>query len=307
MPARVDTTLSRPLADRLGQVIAARYRVRGLIAKGGVGAVYEVEHLETGAHLAIKMLLPGFVGAAEIVKRFEREAMATSRLAHPNIVEVIDLVAEDADLYLVMERLRGTSLTEAIEAGALAPRRALVIARQVLEGLAHAHQRGIIHRDIKPDNLILEIVGEPGREHERVKLLDFGLVKLVGDAAAELGGDRLTASGAVFGTPAYLSPEQALGRTVDARTDLYSLGVVMFEMLTGRKPYTSPDPATLVRMHVSAPIPSLSGPAWCTPALEQVVACALAKDPAARFEDAARMIAALDAAFVSLDHLPATI
>ncbi|HET7502023.1 MAG TPA: hypothetical protein VFK02_13495, partial [Kofleriaceae bacterium] len=141
------------------------------------------------------------------------------------------------------------------------------------------------------------------------KLLDFGLVKWIGEAAGGPGGERLTQTGAVFGTPGYLAPEQALGRPLDERVDLYALGVVVFEMLTGRPPFMSPDPMTLLRMHASAPPPALSaiavGQPWCTPALEQLVARALAKQPSARFASALAMMAALDAAFVSLDHLPA--
>jgi serine/threonine protein kinase len=152
---------------------------------------------------------------------------------------------------------------------------------------------------------MLVTAGEPGREFERVKLLDFGLIKLVDD------GPTVTQTGMVFGTPAYVSPEQAQGHEVDARADLYALGVVLFEMLTGRPPFRSPDPGSLVRMHVSAPVPTLAaataGRSWCTPALEHLVARALAKQAADRFGDAAAMMAALDEAFVSLDHLPAQI
>jgi eukaryotic-like serine/threonine-protein kinase len=288
---RSDSTLARPIADRIGETIG-RYRVGALIARGGVGAVYEVVDVDTGAERAMKMLLGGSGADAA---RFAREASATRWLSHPNVVEVIDLVAEGDALYLVMERLRGASLAEILERdGALEPRRALAITRQALGALGHAHARGVIHRDIKPANLMLEA-------DDQVKLLDFGLVKLVGAAADELGDVRLTQIGAVFGTPAYLSPEQAAGLPVDPRTDLYSLGVVLFEMLTGRPPYTSPDRVTLVRMHAAAPIPPLApGRPWCTPALEGLVTRALAKDRDARFGDAIAMLAALDAAAATL-------
>ena len=200
-------------------------------------------------------------------------------------------------------------MADLIEAGELTARRSLVIARQVLEALAHAHARGMIHRDIKPENLMLVTVGEPGRAYERVKLLDFGLVKLFGEAAGEIGGDKLTQTGLVFGTPAYMAPEQALGRGVDGRADLYAVGIVLFEMLIGRKPFRSPDVLTLLRMQASAPPPTLAsvaaGRAWCTPELEALVGRALIKRADARFATAEAMIAALDAAFVSLDHLPA--
>jgi serine/threonine-protein kinase len=295
--------------DLLGRTLGGRYRVRTLIGQGGVGAVYEVEQLATGQLLALKMLLPGLGDPARVAERFRREAKAASLLDHANIVEVLDLVSEGESLFIVMELVRGRSVGDLVEAGELTARRTLVIARQVLDALAHAHERGVIHRDLKPDNIMLVKVGEPGAEYERAKLLDFGLVKLIGDAAADVGGDRLTQTGLVFGTPAYMSPEQALGRIVDGRTDLYALGVVLFEMLTGRTPFRSPDPLTLMRMHAAAPVPSLAsvapGSPWCTPAVEQLVARALAKRADQRFATAREMTAALDAAFVSLDHLPA--
>jgi len=268
-----------------------------------MGAVYEAEHVESGELRALKMLLPNAPQAARVAERFRREAQAATLLAHPNIVTVFELVVEENTLYLVMELVRGTPLGELLEAGAIAPRRTLVLVRQVLEALAHAHARGIVHRDLKPDNIMIATVGEPGREYEQVKLLDFGLVKLVGEAAA--GADKLTRTGVIAGTPTYIAPEQVLGRPFDAKVDLYALGVVLFEMLTGRAPFRSPDAQTLLRMHVSAPVPTLAsavpGRAWCTPELEHLVARSLAKNPELRFRDADEMTRALEAAFVSLD------
>ena len=298
-----------PQGDLSGRTLAARYHVRTLIAHGGVGAVYEAEEIATGRPLAVKVLLPGLRDPAQLAERFRREAMATRLLDHPNIVAVLDLVSEGDALVMVMELVRGRSVADLIERGELTARRTLVIARQVLEALAYAHERGMIHRDLKPDNIMLVKLGEPGGEYERAKLLDFGLVKLIGDAADELGNERLTQTGCVSGTPAYMSPEQALGRIVDSRADLYALAVVVFEMLTGRPPFRSPEATTLMRMHAAAPIPTLAsvspGSAWCTPALEHLVARALAKSADDRFASARAMMDALDAAFVSLDHLPA--
>lgn len=292
-----------------GRVLAGRYRLHSVLGRGGVGEVYEAEQVQTGARLAVKKLLPGLADAARLAERFRREARAARLLDHPNIVEVVDLVSEQDSLYIVMELVSGRSVASLVEHGEIAPRRALVIARQVLEALAHAHARGVIHRDVKPDHIMLVKLGEPGREYERVKLLDLGLVKLIGGAAGEPGSEPLTQTGVVFGTPTYMAPEQALGRRTDARADLYALGVVLFEMLTGRPPFLSPDPRTLTRMHAAAPPPLLSsiarGRPWCTPELEQLVARALAKRPDARYASALEMTAGLDAAFLSLDHLPA--
>jgi eukaryotic-like serine/threonine-protein kinase len=309
-----DRTISLPLSrvNDEHRIVAGRYEIRALIAQGGMGAVYAGVDRESGRRIALKMLLPDLPDAARVAERFRREARAASLLDHPNIVEVLDLVSEGDELYLVMELLEGRSVAKLVEAGALPVRRALVIARQVLEGLAHAHAAGLIHRDIKPDNLVVvdaRAVGAPDGRVDRVKLLDFGVVKLVGEAAGLLGDTKLTASGMVFGTPAYIAPEQALGLSLDHRADLYALGVVLFEMLAGRPPFRSPDRATLLRMHAAAPPPTLASVLpnrpWITPALEELVRRVLAKRPDDRFADATAMLAALDAAFLSLDHLPA--
>src|SRR5262249_13533596 len=153
---------------------------------------------------------------------------------------------EAGGLYLVMERVQGQTLTKAIDAGPLPPRRALVIARQLLEGLGHAHAHGMIHRDLKPDNVMLVDMGG----WERAQLVDWGLVKLIGDAEAVMGGGKLTRTGVVQGTPRYMAPEQALGRLVDGRVDLYALGLILFEMLTGRVPFEHDDPVMIMRMQV---------------------------------------------------------
>jgi serine/threonine-protein kinase len=309
--AKADSTLARPLAELVGRTIAGRYRIVRPLGRGGTGAVYEAEQLGGGEPLAIKALLPGAPEADLIAERLRREARVARLLDHPNIVEIRDLLEEQGELYLVMELLRGCSIAGELSAGALAARRTLVIARQVLDALAHAHGRGVIHRDVKPDHVFLTPAGEPGRAYERVKLLDFGLVKLVGDAAAEAGLSKLTQTGMIFGTPAYMAPEQALGRAVDGRADLYALGIAIFEMLTGRVPFRSPDPVTLVRMQAQVPAPTLAqrapGRPWCTPELERLVGRALAKRPDDRYADAAEMAASLELAFASLDHLPAGI
>jgi eukaryotic-like serine/threonine-protein kinase len=277
-----------------GQIIAKRYRVGALLGRGGMGEVYVAEHLQTGQALALKTLLPGLRNTKDVVRRFKREAKAASVLDHPNLVEVLDLgVLPSGGLYMVMELVEGPTVAALLYQGAIQAARTLAIVRQVLDGLVHAHGRGMIHRDLKPDNLmLLDVDG-----HELVKVLDFGLVKIVDAALAGVSDEKLTRTGSVFGTPAYMAPEQAVGGKVDARTDLYAMGIVLFEMLTGRVPFDSPDAMQLLRMHVKEPAPTLASVApdvpW-PPALEALVARALAKSPGDRFASAADMMAALD-------------
>src|SRR4029079_11866459 len=175
-------------------------------------------------------------------------------------------------LFLVMERVYGRTLNKVMTAeGPLQPRRALVIARQLLDGVGHAHAQGLVHRDLKPDNIMLVDMGG----WERAKIVDFGLVKLIGDAEAVMGGVKLTTTGLVFGTPAYMSPEQALGKPIDGRCDLYALATILFEMLTGRVPFDHPDPMMQMRMQCKAPPPRLDlyarGATWCTPQLVALI------------------------------------
>jgi serine/threonine-protein kinase len=185
--------------------------------------------------------------------------------------------------------------------GLMHPRRSLVLARQILDGVGHAHAQGLVHRDLKPDNIMIVDMGG----WERAKIVDFGLVKLIGDAEAAMGGGKLTTTGLVFGTPAYMSPEQALGKPIDGRCDLYAAATILFEMLTGRVPFDHADPMMQMRMQVKAPPPRLDMLAknqpWCTPQLVALIDAALAKDPAHRFPDASTMMMALDDAFLSLD------
>jgi serine/threonine protein kinase len=306
-PAAPRATSASGIGGHLvGHVIADRYRAVAVLGRGGHGEVYEAEELATGARVAIKTLLPSVRQVPEAVRRFEREARAGELTTHPNIVDVIDVGAlDDGSLYLVMELVRGANLATLIEGGPLHPRRALVITRQALTGLAHAHGRGLVHRDLKPENLMVTRAGRPGAEYDQVKILDFGLVKLIGPAGL---GDRITEMGAVFGSALYMSPEQALGKPTDARTDLYAIGVLLVEMLTGIAPFAAVNASATLRKHVAMPAPTLAslvpGAAWSTVELESVVARALAKRVDERFATAAEMIAAADAAAMSIQHLP---
>ncbi len=295
------------MALAAGTIVGGRWRAEAQLGSGGMGAVWRGVDVGTGRAVAIKTALGDFGGDDALARRLEREAKAASFLQHPNVVEVLALDRlADGTVALVMELLEGASLGEAIDRdGPLAPRRALVITRQVLDALGHAHRTGIVHRDMKPDNVMLARAGRPGAEYETVKLLDFGVVKLLGIAAEVLGDEKLTRTGIVHGTPAYMAPEQALGRPVDGRADLYAVGVMLWEMLFGEPVFAGDDVVKILRRHVAETPPRLAvrsnGAAWATPELEALVGGALVKRPAERYADAAAMIVALDAAFLSLD------
>jgi len=277
-----------------------RFRIRARLGQGGVGAVYEGEHVQIKKRVAVKVLHTVLAKTEEFRKRFEREARAASKLSHPACVQVLDFghvekVEPPEDTsdgsapqlvgmpYLVMEFVRGTVLLDRLLDGpAVAPTDAVTITRDVLGALKHAHQYGIVHRDLKPANIML-LDGDVTGTH--VKLLDFGLAKDLGPEAD--AKDALTQAGMVFGTPGYLSPEQAAGKQVDARSDLYSLGVVLFEMACNRRLFERDDPIDAVRAHLNTPPPD---PRSINPeisaGLAEVMLRALAKDPAARFADA---------------------
>jgi len=270
-----------------------------LLGRGGIGEVYEATELGTARRVAVKTLLPAFRNVNEAVRRMEREAKAGGLIDHPNIADVIGFgILSDGTPYLVMELIEGVDLAALLGDGALEPRRALGILRQALEGVGHAHALGILHRDLKPENIMVAR-GPDGAE--LVKILDFGIAKLVGLAASELGSEKLTETGAIFGTPAYMAPEQALGRPAAPGTDLYTLGVILFEMITGRRPFVGTDVNATLRMQISAPVPELVRFApWCTAELDDVIRRALQKSPAARFATASEMCAAVLAAERSL-------
>ena len=285
-----------------------RYVVIGPLGRGGMGGVVEVAD-EHGVRYAVKSPLSDVEGSADVTKRFAREANALRLLDHPNLVGAVDVFVEAGILFLVMEKVAGQTLGHRLrDSGALPARQALVFAHQLLDGIGHAHAQGLVHRDLKPENVILVPMGGEGAERwESVKIIDFGLVKLIGDAAAAFGAGALTRTGLVFGTPSYMAPEQALGRLVDGRADVYAAGVILFEMLTGRLPFRDPDPQVVMRMQAKTAPPRLdvisSGARWCTPQVIALVEGALIKDPAGRFASAQVMMAALDDAFRSIDHV----
>lgn len=276
----------------IGALLGDRYRVIERIGVGGMGAVYRALHTALKRDVAIKVLLPDFGGKDEFVRRFEREAESASRLAHPNIIAITDFGrTPEGLLFLAMELLDGQALTVLIRQGPIARARAMSIMRQILSALGHAHATGVVHRDLKPDNIMLVT---RHAQPDVVKILDFGIAKLT-DATS--GGEPLTQAGMIFGTPEYLSPEQALGDTVDARADLYAAGVILFEMLTGRRPFESPDKVRIISMHLSQPSPRMSdiNPGLGLPEpLEDLVRQSLEKHRENRFGSASAFLTALD-------------
>ena len=282
-----------PVVDPLiGAVVGERYRIVSRIGVGGMGAVYRAEHTMMRRDLAIKVLLSELGGREEFARRFEREAESASRLTHPNIITVTDFGrTPDGALFLAMEFLAGDQLTSLINEGPLPRERALAIVRQILRALDHAHAAGVVHRDLKPDNIMLV---ERDGQRDVVKILDFGIAKVTEPAS---GQEALTQAGVIFGTPEYLSPEQALGESVDARADLYAAGVILYEMLAGRRPFESEDKVKIISMHLSHSPPRIRdvNPTVDVPfALEQVVLQALEKHRENRFASATAFLQALD-------------
>lgn len=276
------------LRNRIGTSIGGRYRVIALLGEGGMGAVYLVEHIQIRKRMALKVLNPELMQNHEMVTRFEREALTTAHLEHPHIVSATDLGrTEDGALFLVMEYVDGKNLREVLELGPLAPPRVLHIARQITLALVRSHAARLVHRDLKPENIML--LSRDG-DSDVVKVLDFGLAKVRVDALMSVGAssmstEALTRHGTVFGTPTYMAPEQGVGGDVDGRTDLYSLGIIMYELLAGCPPFPGDDSAELLRQHVIGKVPPLSArtPALQVPAaLEQLVMQLLEKRPEKR-------------------------
>jgi len=275
----------------IGRVLDGRWRITDLIGAGGMGAVYRVQHATIGKPMAVKVLHARLGSKADFSKRFEREAQVGGKIGHPNCVAVSDFgTLEDGSFYLVMELLTGESLGDVLDReGRLPWRRALHIARHVLRGLGHAHDHGVVHRDIKPGNIFLAHTDD---DPDFAKILDFGIAKLVGEA-----GTTITQAGITVGTPAYLSPEQAFGGELDGRSDLYSLSVVLYEMLTGRTPFADRDIVSMLTAHAVAEPPLMSDlapDAGIPPQVEALVRHGLGKQPGDRIQSAAEYVALVD-------------
>ena len=280
-----------------GSMLGGRYRIEAVLGTGGMGRVYRAEHTGAGTQVAIKVLHADLTRNREASQRFKREMMASSRLAHPNIVRFTETgELDDGACYLVMEMLQGESLGDRLARDHRIPwRQAIDILRGVLHGLDHAHQCNVVHRDIKPDNVYLaDQGGEPV-----IKLLDFGIAKFL---AGDPDDPAMTRAGLTVGTPAYLSPEQAVGGTITEASDLYSASVVLYEMLAGRAPFEDKEPLAMLGAHVSRPPPPFAEVApgvEIPPELEDIVQHGLRKAPADRIGTAAGYLSRLD------EHWPA--
>src|SRR5919199_6886362 len=265
-----------------------QYQLIEVIARGGMSTVYKAYQPSLDRLVAVKVMARA--GDPQFVARFEREARSIARLQHPNIVAIYDYGEQDGQVYLAVQYVENGRTLADLLGGPMEPTRACELLLQLLAALGYAHERGVIHRDVKPGNVLMPTPVWP-------MLADFGIAKVL----LEQDGRQLTQAGLVVGTAAYMAPEQAFGLPVDARTDLYAAGVVLYEMLTGRVPFQADTPAAMLLQHAYEPPPSLGAvnPAL-PPQVEEVVARALAKDPADRYANAGEMATELRAALVAL-------
>ncbi len=277
----------------IGRVVNDRFKIAALIARGGMGKVYRAEQAPLGRLCALKILNPNYAGDSdpEFHRRFFLEASIASKLTHPNTVTIFDYGRTDDDIYyMAMEYLEGVTLHKALRQGApFAEERAAHIARQICRALREAHSLSVIHRDLKPANIFLT---EHGDEKDFVKVLDFGLVKAVGDNK----GEDLTQTGLFMGSPKYMAPEQIRGDRVDARTDIYALGVIMYEMLTGKVPFDRPNSVNILMAHVNEEVPPMRvtlPSIQISQALEETVLRCMSKDPDQRLSSMDEVLGAL--------------
>jgi DNA-directed RNA polymerase specialized sigma24 family protein/tRNA A-37 threonylcarbamoyl transferase component Bud32 len=287
-------------AERLhpGEIVDKRYRVEDLLGEGGMASVFRAEHVNIKRKVALKTLHPTRQTEAMMRERFLREAEVLGRLSHPNFVDVSDFGVSHGFSYLVMELLSGRALSAEVARGPLEPRRALSIVRDVCAGLEHAHGIGIIHRDIKPANIVVQ--GEPS-EPGFAKILDLGIAATEDDA--ELDGNVL------YGTPEYMAPEQILAQRIDGRVDLYALGITLFELLTGRLPFTGGSIQFVLAQQLTAELPPLRDERPDLPelpALQALVDACVAKEPEKRVKSARALREATEELLARLGGAPAS-
>jgi serine/threonine-protein kinase len=286
----------RPKDPFIGrEILSGQFRVLEKIGTGGMGSVYKASQPAMNRMVAIKILHPKLAGRKDLTSRFRREARAMSQLTHPNTAKVFMYgeAEEDGSLYIVMEFLEGKNLNQTVrKEGPMPPERAIPILIQVCGALQEAHDLGIVHRDLKPENIFLS---KQGGIQDFPKVLDFGLAKVT-ERQMQPGSVILTQEGMVFGTPEFMSPEQAQGRVLDARSDIYSLAVILYEVLTGKLPFSARTPMEYIQKHVMEPaiplnerVPERKFPKG----LEDVLALALKKKPDERYQSAAEFGEAL--------------
>ena len=290
--------------DLIGTVIDGRYKLDGTLGRGGMGLVYRATHVNLRRLAAVKILHPSLAASLDVRNRFEREALASGKIDHPNCVAVYDSGhLPDGSLYLAMELLDGRSLADVLEQeGQLAPGRALHILGHILRGLGNIHQAGLIHRDIKPENIFLI---RSGQDEDFAKILDFGIAKPMRGELSD-DGVKLTQAGMAFGTPIYMAPEQALGNPLDGRADLYAAAVLGYEMLTGQPPFYSDDKLEVMSMHTARPVPPMrqrliKGGRPVPSSLEKLIVRGLTKKPGDRYANAEVFLAAVEEALRTPD------
>ena len=298
LPSLSDTqpgVASESPTPKSGDIMDGRYVLQDQIGEGGVGFIFRALQFKVQRPVAVKFLLREVIGEHSLKPRFEREALALAALAHPNIVRLQDYGFMRGNPFLVMEYVEGQTLRQVLTSagGTFAVPRALALVRQMLYALAYAHERGLVHRDLKPANLVVQ---DLPHQPEHLKVLDFGFVKLLPGSELDRGA-QLTRAGHTFGSPPYMSPEHATGSPVDGRSDLYSVGILLFEMLTGDRPFEG-ETHELLRHHLTTTPPRLAArkPELAAhPELQALLDRALAKKREDRFADAGEFLKALDA------------